>query len=183
MSVQFTLASTSDELQQVIALQGQNHAAALAEETKASQGFVWAKHSVSVLQRMNHMGPSVIAKDDDRVVGYCLMMPRAFEAEVPALVPMFQMLDDLEWRGQALRHSSRWFVMGQVCVAATHRGTGVFQGMYQHLRNTYRDRYDFLVTEVAAANARSMRAHTRLGFQVLGRHVDAQAWNILLWDF
>lgn len=49
--------------------------------------------------------------------GYALVMPRDFAVDVPILRPMFDVLDSLSWRGVSLRGHSRWFVVGQVCVA------------------------------------------------------------------
>jgi hypothetical protein len=56
------------------------------------------------------------------VFGYALVMPRDFAVDVPILRPMFDVLDSLSWRGVSLRGHSRWFVVGQVCVALAYRG-------------------------------------------------------------
>lgn len=181
----FTLVSTPTEVLQILELQARNLPASLTAETMASDGFVTVRHDSEVLQRMNVAAPSVIAKDGDEVIGYALVMPREFAADVPILHPMFALLDDLTWNGARLGDNSRWFVMGQIAVAAGYRGRGVFDGMYSAMKESYRGRYDFTVTEVAARNARSLRAHERVGFQTIHTYPDmttGEVWRVIALD-
>ena len=181
----FTLVSTPTEVLQILELQARNLPVSLTAETMASDGFVTVRHDSEVLQRMNVTAPSVIAKDGDDVIGYALVMPREFAADVPILQPMFALLDDLTWHGARLGDNSRWFVMGQIAVAAGYRGRGVFDGMYSAMKESYRGRYDFTVTEVAARNARSLRAHERVGFQTIHTYPDmttGEVWRVIALD-
>ena len=184
--VRFTTVSSSGEVDEILALQAINLPTAVSAEVAASQGFVTVRHERDVLRRMNEATPAIIAKADDRVVAYALVMPRAFAAEVPILRPLFAMLDTLSWRGGPLRTNPRWFVMGQVCVAEGHRGLGVFDGLYAAMADTYRDRFDFTVTEVAARNTRSLRAHARVGFETMHVYPDpttGEQWHVVALDF
>ena len=184
--ISLTTVSRDDEVRQILDLQALNLAAALTAETIASQGFVTVRHEPEVLARMNAAAPAIVAKDGDRVVGYALVMPRTFAADVPVLHPMFEMLDALTWRGTRLRDQTRWFVMGQICIAEGYRGRGIFDGLYRTMADVYRDRYAFTVTEVAARNTRSLRAHGRAGFQTLRRYADAttgEEWEVIVLDF
>ena len=152
----------------------------------ASQGFVTVRHDPAVLQRMNEAAPAVIAKAGGRVVAYALVMPREFAADVPVLQPLFDTMDRLSWRGVPLRDNPRWFVMGQICVAEGYRGTGIFDGLYRTLANTYRSVYDFTVTEVAERNTRSRRAHERVGFRRLHSYSDSvtgEVWHVIVLEF
>src|SRR5262245_2963534 len=162
-AVQFTTVSTSDEVSEILALQAANLRSALTPDAMAAQGFVTVHHDPHVLQRMNEAAPAIIAKASGRVVGYALVMPRSFAAEVPVLDPMFEMLDRLSWKGHPLGGNPRWFVMGQICIAKEFRGLGIFDGLYGSMADTYRPRFDFTVTEVSALNPRSMKAHARVG--------------------
>ncbi|MBK7937505.1 MAG: GNAT family N-acetyltransferase [Lewinellaceae bacterium] len=184
--IQFVPVSTRAEVAQILDLQAQNLASVLSAETMASQGFLTVRHDPGVLQRMNEKTPAIIAKAGDRVVGYALVMPRDFAAEVPVLLPMFDMLDQLSWKGVALRNNPRWFVMGQICVAEGYRGLGIFDGMYLKMKEVYRPEYDFTVTEVAERNTRSMRAHERVGFQGLHTYPDkttGNVWRVVVLEF
>jgi GNAT superfamily N-acetyltransferase len=182
----FTTVSNAGEVRQIRELQAANLPSALTPDTMASQGFVTVRHDLDVLQRMNEAAPAIIAKDGDWVVAYALVMPREFASDVPILQPLFEMLDALSWRGALLRDQPRWFVMGQVCVAEAYRGRGVFDGLYRAMAEAYRDRYDFTVTEVAARNTRSLRAHARAGFRTLQVYPDAttgEDWHVIVLDF
>jgi hypothetical protein len=184
--IQFAIVSTADEVRQILDLQAENLASALLPETIASQGFVTVRHDPPVLHRMNEVAPAIVAKASSRVVGYALVMPRGFATEVPILRPLFEMLDTLSWRDVPLRGNPRWFVMGQICIAAGYRGMGIFDGLYGKMAETYGARFDFTVTEVAARNRRSLRAHARVGFQTLHVYADAttdEEWHVIALDF
>jgi GNAT superfamily N-acetyltransferase len=184
--VHYSTVSTAGEVHQILRLQAENLASALAPETLLSQGFVTVQHDPDVLRRMNAVAPAIIAKASELVVGYALVMPREFAPFVPILGPLFDMLDGLSWRGTPLRDNARWFVMGQICIAKQYRGTGIFDGLYRAMGAAYRDRYDFTITEVAARNTRSLAAHARVGFQTICIYPDAmtgEQWHVLGLDF
>jgi GNAT superfamily N-acetyltransferase len=183
--IHYTTVTTREEVREILELQARNLPAALTPEVIARQGFVTVRHDPAVLQRMNDVAPAVIAKANGHVVGYALMMPREFAADVPILGPLFERLDTLTWKGVPLRDSDRWFVMGQICVAEGHRGIGVFDGLYRTMAERYGDRYDFTVTEVAARNPRSLRAHARVGFETIHVYADQLAgedWHVVALD-
>lgn len=181
--LQFTTVSNPLEVEQILALQAQNLAPVLSPETMASQGFVTVRHDPAVLQRMNEAAPAIIAKNGDVLAGYALVMPREFATAVPILLPMFDMLKGLSWRGESLRSNPRWFVMGQICVAEGYRGQGIFDGLYLKMKEVYHPHYDFTVTEVAERNTRSMRAHERVGFETLHIYPDettGEVWRVIV---
>lgn len=185
-SIHFSTVSSTAEVDQILALQAANLPTAVTSEVAASQGFVTVRHDRAVLQRMNEAAPGIVAKSNGNVVAYALVMPREFAADVPILRPLFAMLDTLSWRSVALRDNPRWFVMGQICVAEGYRGVGVFDGLYRAMADAYRHRFDFTVTEVAARNTRSLRAHARAGFETLHVYPDAttgEQWHVIVLEF
>lgn len=184
MSIQYTVVKQEQEIQQILSLQALNHPVALTDTVMQKEGFVTVRHEPDVLRHMNALYPSVIAVDGAQLAGYCLVMLRQFAGKVPVLVPMFNRLESLSWRGKSLREC-RWFVMGQVCVAAEYRGQGVFDGMYAKLKKHCRTDFDFVVTQVAARNTRSLRAHERVGFKTVEIYPDAAAgetWHVIAMD-
>ncbi len=185
MVIEFATVSTADEVREILELQAGNLRSALTPETMASQGFLTVRHDPAVLLRMNAAAPGIIAKAGGRVVGYALAMPCDFAADVPILGPLFEMLNTLSWKGASLGGNRRWFVMGQICIAAEYRGMGIFDGLYRVMAEKYADRFDFTVTEVAARNTRSLRAHARVGFQTLHIYFDAttgEEWHVIVLD-
>ena len=186
MTIEFTTVRSPHEVEQILALQAENHRDQVDAATAASDGFTSVRHDPLVLQAMNRAHPSAIAKAGDVLAGYCLMMPQAFRDRVPILQPMFALLDRLHWRGEPLAGNPRWFVMGQVCVARGFRGQGVFDGLYHELRRAYVPQFDFTVTEISRRNARSLRAHRRVGFETLHVYPDPVAdedWEVVVWDW
>lgn len=172
--VVFGQVGSPQDVEKILRLQALNHASALDDDTKSDQGFLTVRHEPEVLLRMNQFYPSVIAKSGDELAGYCLVMPREFANDIPILAPMFALLETLHWRGQPL-NDWRWFVMGQVCVAGAFRGQGVFDGLYDTLKQVCRADFDVVVTEISTRNTRSLRAHERAGFQIMHTYEDESA--------
>jgi GNAT superfamily N-acetyltransferase len=166
------LVESDTDLEEILALQRQNLEAALQDRR---DGFVTVEHTLPILQAMHAIMPSVVARADGHVVAYALSMPRETRSLLPILAPMFERLD-------ALLPAERFYVMGQVCVAPSHRGTGVFDALFRTHRERYAGRFDCLVTEIAVRNTRSMRAHERVGFELLERYRDAtDDWALVRW--
>lgn len=177
--------SQDAEVKGILALQQKNLKKNLTTEVIASQGFVTVEHQYEVLKAMNDAEPSVIAKDGDTVVGYCLAMLSQFREGVPELKPLFDLLDQVGYDGKKLK-DYKYFVMGQVCVGEGYRGEGVFDKMYQHLKEKLSDRYQLCVTDIARSNVRSQKAHARVGFEFIYEFFDAnlnEHWRIVVWDW
>ena len=186
MSISYTTVVDERDVRQIHELQSANHHSVVDPEAAVSEGFTSVRHRLDVLAAMNREYPSIVAKDGDAVCGYCLMMPRTFRAQVPELESMFATLEPLHWHGERLADNPRWFVMGQVCVAAGFRGRGLFDGMYAKLREVYSPEFDLAITEISHRNLRSLRAHRRVGFETLLAHDGATAdeqWEIVVWDW
>ena len=166
------------EMERILALQRENLARNLTPEQVAAQGFVTVEHTLPLLRLMHAIAPSMVARDGDALAGYALVMPVECRSFVPVLEPMFERLEALGL------FRERFYVMGQICVAAGWRGRGVFDLLYEAHRRHLGDSYDCSVTEVATRNARSMRAHARVGFEVIDRYRDAtDEWALLRWSW
>ena len=179
----FTTAQTDDDLRQILGLQQENHKMNVSETVKREQGFVTVRHTWEQLHGMHEATPQIIAKAEGRVVGYALaMLPTAAEL-IPDLQPMFDLFDQISWQNTKLT-DCRYYVMGQVCVAQSHRGQGMFDGLYQKHRELYCPNFDLLITEVSAGNSRSLRSHERVGFRPIHTHTDhVDTWQVLAWEF
>jgi hypothetical protein len=178
--VRVRLAKLAD-LGGVLDLQAANHRDVASA---AADGFVTVRHTRAELGAMHALAPSVVAIGDEtdprsrsvddggRVLGYALVMLRESRELLPILEPMFARLD-------AMRLGS-YYVMGQVCVAAAHRGTGVFGALYDGHAEHYGPKFDRVVTEIATRNVRSMRAHEKVGFEVIDVYEDdVESWSIV----
>jgi hypothetical protein len=182
MALRFCTASLDDELAQILTLQRVNHASTLSVEDASRDGFVTVMHSFDLLKKMNSAAPQIIAKDDDTVVGYALVMLKSFSDMIPVLQPMFNRLSNIQYRDKKVTDHP-FYVMGQICVAESYRAKGVFDSLYQKHKELYGPRYDLCVTSVSTRNKRSMRAHERVGFEtVLTFRDQTDEWNILVWN-
>lgn len=181
--ITYQLARTDHDIQGILALQKKNLPTQLdAQETK-NQGFVTVNHSFELLKSMNNTNASIIAKDDDQIVGYNIAMTKAFAKDIPVLIPMFGIMDHLTFKGQSLKEVN-YIVCGQVCVAKAYRGQGIFDGMYQAYRQYYKDRFPVILTEIATRNTRSLRAHERVGFEIVHSYnTPDEQWEIVKWEW
>ena len=181
--VRYTTATTQEELQQILDLQESNLSITVTQEEAQEQGFVTVHHNMEILSAMNQKYQHVIAKDGDQVVGYALVMLQEFSDEISVLSPMFTKINTLFFKNQALTDLS-YFVMGQVCVAKGYRGQGVFNGLYQQMKKEMGSLFDCIVTEIATRNTRSMRAHEKIGFEVVDIFsTEKEEWAIVAWDW
>lgn len=183
-----TTVSSAIELQQILDLQKKYLLSNIDTDEMKSQGFLTVQHSPILLSQMHSLAPSIIVKDGDEVVAYALVMLRECRDLVPELMPMFSTFDNLEYhrlgyQGKPLMDHS-FYVMGQICVAKEYRGQGLFDMLYQKHRAVYQPQFDFIVTEIATRNTRSMRAHERVGFKTIHTYRDdLDHWAVVLWDW
>ncbi len=102
--------TTTEELQQVLELQSRNLKQHIPLAEKEKEGFVTLQHSLEILALMHAIQPSVIAVDEGRVIGYALAKPI---------------------------QQYKFYVMGQVCIDKSYRGTGVFAALYEKHRELF----------------------------------------------
>jgi hypothetical protein len=180
-----TTVKNDDDVRGILALQQKNLKKNLTPEQIQSQGFLTVEHKFSVLKAMNDAQPSVIVKDGDTVVAYCLAMFPQFRNDVPELIALFDTIDDIDYDGQTLK-DFKYVVMGQVCVGEGYRGMGFFDGMYQKLREELSAKFELCVTDISTNNSRSLKAHARVGFIPVKDFHDAildEVWRVVVWNW
>ncbi|QKZ12330.1 GNAT family N-acetyltransferase [Spirosoma sp. KUDC1026] len=183
--ITITTVQSPADVQGILTLQQANLRQHLSLDAQIDQGFVTVNHDPEVLTRMNAAAPSVIAKDGDTVVGYCLTMLPEFANDIPELLPLFESVNTIVYQGKPMRKQA-YYVMGQVCVGAGYRGQQVFDRMYQHQREVYSGQYHLLITDISEKNTRSQRAHERVGFKPLETFYDPtlrENWIVVVWDW
>lgn len=178
-----SLTKNKQELQQILSLQEENLIQHIDEAEMKSQGFVTLHHDLTVLEQMHKLAPSVIIKDDDKVIAYALTMLQECRHLMPDLGPMFSLLDKLSWKGRPLTDQS-YYVMGQVCIAKNYRGQGLFDELYRHHKEMFQSQFGLFITEISTRNHRSLRAHERVGFKKVHTHQDElDEWVVVGWDW
>jgi GNAT superfamily N-acetyltransferase len=177
------VASSTQHFEQILDLQRRYHASALSSDAQEREGFVFAEHSVPLLRRMADLLPQAIAVAEGNVVaGYCLALSLSLRDELPSLAPMFHQFSRCTYRGRPLP-DYRFFVGGQVCVDRAYRGLGLLARLYEEVRRSTPGTFDLCVTEIAARNRVSIRAHERMGFEQISTYSDGnETWMIVAWD-
>jgi hypothetical protein len=181
--VTIELSETQADLEGIIALQRINHTKALDEAARKVQGFVTMEYTVPQLLQMSGAYRHVIAKLDGQVAGYALVMLEQQRAPFTFLLPMFDHIEASRFKGKAIR-DTRWFVMGQVCIARAARGQGVFDAMYATMREQMQHDFDLIATEVSEHNGPSLGAHQRVGFSTIETpEPQKDEWRVIAWDW
>jgi len=180
----FITSKTDQDLAQILELQQQNLAQSLSPEEINREGFVTVHHRFEELKKMNSYEESLIAKENGIVVAYLLAMTPQSKNDIPILIPMFEVFNQLVYRGKKISEY-HYLVVGQVCVAKQFRGKGVLDQCYREYKVRFEKKYDFAITEIAQQNVRSMKAHERIGFKTIHRYCESNGtdWNIVVWDW
>ncbi|GAB4401640.1 MAG: GNAT family N-acetyltransferase [Microscillaceae bacterium] len=181
--IHYTQAQSRADLQQILALQARNLRKNVSPEEAVREGFLSVEHDLDTLEEMAIPHPHILAKSGDRLAGYALVMLRRLESKIPMLQPMFENINRLDYRGHSLR-AANYCVMGQICIDQAFRGQGIFRGLYQTFQRQLAPHFEYLLTEVATRNTRSMRAHAQVGFQMIHQYTTPEEeWAIILWDW
>jgi predicted GNAT family N-acyltransferase len=180
----YTLAKTKNELMEILSLQEKNFKDHLSEQEMLDEGFLSLKHELPELEEISGNYHHIIAKENDKVIGYALVMLKQFKDKVPVLIPMFDQIDALQLNGKFIKETD-YFVMGQICIDKDYRGMGVFKGLYQKLKEAMSSHFEITVTEVATRNLRSMKAHRGVGFKSMLDYVspESEEWALIFWDW
>lgn len=182
--ITYTTSNTPEDLKGILNLQKANLLQFLSQEQSRSQGFVTVSHTYEQLKRLNDIERHVIAKDNGKVVAYVLAMTSQSKADIPILIPMFDMFNKTRV-GCKYISDYNYIVVGQTCVDKLYRGQGVFDNCYTAYKNQFENKFDFAVTEIASANARSFVAHARVGFKEMAKYTAADnvEWRIVVWNW
>jgi len=175
MSITYGRVREHHELQEILALQQKNLLGIVPTVTQQSEGFVTVSHTLALLDRMNQVCPHIIAKDKGKVVGYALCMHPDFSGEIALLQPMFRVINEV------LPLKQSFIVMGQICIAESYRGKGLFRGLYNYMKKVLATDFKLIVTEVDARNIRSLQAHLAIGFKTIKKYQsDGKDWYLIV---
>jgi len=180
--INYTFAKTNDDIEAILALQKANLKENVSKEEAEEQGFVTCNHTFEVLKIMNHPHPHIIAKHNEELIGYALVMMKDHSDKVPEIVSMFNEINKLKWNGKILKEQN-YVIMGQICIAKNYRGKGVFSNLYQTMFNALKAHFSCLITDIATSNKHSVRAHQKVGFKSISTFKDdLQEWVLVLKD-
>lgn len=176
-------ANNTNDLRQILQLQAMNLKQHLDESEKKAEGFVTMQFSLDMMEQLHSLAPSVVVREGENIIAYAIVLLQEGRKFYPDLESMFVNLETLNYNGKSLG-AYKYYVMGQICVDKNYRGKNVFAMLYDKHRETYKDQFDFIVTEISTSNFRSLRAHERTGFKTISSYRDyMDEWNVVLWDW
>ena len=183
MAVTIKFVDSLEEIRGIKRLHDLNLKKNLTPEEQREQGFVTFEYTLEFLQTIHKVHPSVIAVDHGEVVGYALVVTPESKKLHPLITDFVAQLSNVFYNGKAVYDSS-YCLVGQLCVSKTHTGQGLVQRMYNAYRDEHASHYDYLVTDVDSQNPRSLKAHLKTGFKVMGSlEHEKSRWDIVLWDW
>ncbi len=172
--IAYKQAETLEELEQILALQQFNLPKNISVEESLKEGFLTVEHTLDILKAMNEVCGHIIAVDNHQVVGYALCMHPKFANHIEVLQPMFEEINSV------VENTSTYMAMGQICVAKSHRGQGVFRNLYLTMKEKLPKGFDTIITEVDGKNKRSLSAHAAIGFNTLKVYFSGEKeWHIV----
>jgi len=181
MQINFQPATLDEHFEQIIALQKQNLYTSLSAEKQSEQGFVFAEHTMELLKLMASHLPQIIALADGKVVGYTLAMAPTMKNDLPSLAPMFAEFEKCVYKGIP-SPNYHFAVGGQVCVDENFRGIGLLSKLYNAAKEHSPVGYQLIVTEVSRRNTISLKAHQKMGFEVIHTYNGEELWDVIAWD-
>jgi hypothetical protein len=177
------LATTDQEIQQIAALSNANRSTNISEEELSSEGFVSWVYDSEILRTINAITPSVIVMDEEILAGYAITLTSECLRVYPNAAHTYNHVSPLHFKGRPLGEQ-RFYLMGQICVAKAWRGQGIVGALYNGHRQYYSPLFDALVTEISMVNPRSLKAHQKVGFETIDRHLEnGHDWAVVAWDW
>jgi predicted GNAT superfamily acetyltransferase len=175
--------SKIEEIEGIKRLQTANLRKNLSKEEIEKEGFVTAEYTLEFLELMNRIEPSIIAVQGDNLVGYAMVATKALLGRHKLLDDLFSKIDSFIFKGHALKKRN-YVVVGQLCVAKSHRGKGISKKMYDFYKSVLSEKFEYCLTDVQISNPGSIKAHLKSGFQILGDLSYGGAdWKIVIWDW
>ena len=172
------------QIREIMDLQKSNVKQVLSHSEIRQEGFVTCQHNFELLRQMNVPHAHTVIVDDGKVVGYALVMLPEWRGKIKVLESMFLQMEQIRFRGKSLDEYN-FLIMGQVCIAKSHRGQGLFKKMYQEYSERLSPHFDFCITEVDATNKRSLSAHLAEGWEMLHQYQpgDGHDWVMIIRDW
>ena len=172
-----------EEIHQLKALQDKNLKSKINQAEQKSEGFLTASYSVEFLIQMNQLHPAILAKDGEELVGYALVTTASIRGHHELLDDLIHHCDRVHYQGGPLAKVP-YAIVGQLCVAKAYRGQGIVQKPYSHFKACMEQDFYCCITDVDRNNPRSLKAHLKSGFEVVGSlEYDGAEWDLVLWDW
>jgi GNAT superfamily N-acetyltransferase len=161
----FRSAKESD-IKNILALQ-EKYLVTNMPESEKHQGFVTTPFTVDHIKFEITQDCLFVAEADGKIVAYVFVGTWDFFSQWKIFALMAENLSNLKFENKALDKTTS-FQYGPICIDADYRGQGVFEQLFETMRNTLNKRFPVGVTFINKLNKRSFEAHTKkLGLVVV----------------
>ena len=158
--------ATFKDIPAVSALQQRYHVSTVSEEDKAD-GFVTTlftkEQFEAIIEKENGL---FIALDGDKVIGYAMAASWEYWSQWPMFQHMIKDLPSTDYLGKTLSTENS-YQYGPVCIDKDYRGTKALPNLFEFSRREMNKRYPILITFINHINPRSLRAHEKLGLEII----------------
>jgi hypothetical protein len=181
--LRYSTLNNSKDLDAIIELQKSNLADFLPQE-QLSEGCLFMSYTPEQLQAFNQYTPGVIVKDDNVLVAYLLAIPANAKQVLPEFSKILNLFIENNYEDVENLNENNCLLIGQVCIRKDYRGLGILEECYSIYQKMFVNKYQFAIAATAKVNARSIKAHQRLGFKQLSDYTDAtgKEFTLLIWD-
>lgn len=147
-----------NDIDGVIRLQQQYHINSI-QDTERAQGFVTTAFTSQQLRDLIEQENGLfVAVDKGIVIAYIMTASWHYWSSWPVQAQMMSILDQYALNGSPITLNNS-YQYGPICIANSHRGSGLLEAFFDYALQAMSERYDILVTFVNTINRRSMAAH------------------------
>jgi ABC-type xylose transport system permease subunit len=155
----FSIATKAD-IEGFLALQSKNLITAIPEE-KHSEGFVTTPFTVPQIEELIKNKSLFVAKINNKIVAYVVSAGWIYFSQWPIFAYMVTLFPNFKFHGKQMTIENS-YQYGPICVDAEHRGTGIFEDIFQFAKGNMTARYPYALTFINKRNKRSFAAHQKL---------------------
>lgn len=155
-----------EDIPKVQALQEKYHVSTISEEDKAD-GFVTTlfteKQFQEIIEKENGL---FIATDGDEIVAYAMAASWEYWSAWPLFEYMIKDLPSTTYLGETLSTENS-YQYGPIAIDKKYRSSEVLPNLFEYSRKEMKKRYPILITFINHINPRSLKAHTKLGLDII----------------
>lgn len=155
-----------EDISKVSALQTKYHVNTISPEDKPD-GFVTTLFTDEQFKELIEKESGLaIACDGDNIVGYAMAASWDYWSKWPLFQHMINDLPTTEYLGQVLSVENS-YQYGPIAIHTDYRGSSVLVNLYEFSRLQMKERYPIMITFINQINPRSLRAHEKLGLDII----------------
>lgn len=139
--------------------------------SQQKDGYLSIAFSDNEFRDFNNSICVVVAKEHNKVIGYCCVASAKFNAQFPILDQIVASLSSYSIPGtQDMPTERKTCIYGPVCISKSHRGAGVLKKILSYgLEIAKEIGYSFCFSFISSENARSISAHMKLPLNNVGK--------------